>query len=53
MPSKPVLYYADWSPVARSVALTAAAIGIELELIHLDLFAGDQFKSGYLKVMFN
>lgn len=44
------LYYLRLSPPARAVALTAAALGIELELIEVNLLAGEHYKPEFLKV---
>lgn len=46
----PVLYTQDISPPARSVLLTAAALGVELELKTIDLFKKDQLNPEYRKV---
>lgn len=46
----PTLYYMDVSPPVRSVFLTAAALGIELELKHVDLAKKEQFNPDYRKV---
>lgn len=50
MSNKPVLYYVDLSPPSRSVLLTAAAIGVELELKIVNLLAGDHLTPEFLKV---
>lgn len=50
MSNKPVLYYVDLSPPCRSVLLTAAAIGVELELKKIDLLAGEHLTPEFLKV---
>lgn len=46
------LYMTPISPPARSVLLTAAALGIELENKILDLANKEQLKPEYLKVSF-
>lgn len=48
----PKLYLAEPSPVVRSVLITAAAIGLELEKHELDLFKGEQLTPEFLKVRF-
>lgn len=50
MSSKPILYYLVLSPPARACALTAAALGVELELKNVDLLGRDNFKPDFLKV---
>lgn len=50
MSSKPILYYIDLSPPSRSVLLTAAAIGVELELRVIDLLGGEHLKPEFVKV---
>lgn len=50
MSSKPTLYYIDASPPCRSVLLTAAAIGLELDLKVVDLLNGGQLTPEFLKV---
>jgi len=44
------LYYVDLSPPCRSVLLTAAAIGVELELRVVDLFGGEHLKPEFVKL---
>lgn len=44
------LYSVDASPPVRAVYLTAAALGIELELIKIDLSKQEQLKPDYLKL---
>lgn len=51
MSSKLILYYHIASPPARAVLLTAAAIGVELELIEVDLLTKSQLKPEYIKVL--
>jgi len=50
MANNPVLYYIDLSPPSRSVLLTAAAIGVELELKVVDLLAGEHLTPEFLKM---
>lgn len=50
MTSKPILYYIDASPPSRSVLLTAAAIGLELDLKVVDLMNGEQLTPEFIKV---
>lgn len=49
MANKPVLYYLDLSPPSRAVLLTAATIGVELELKVVDLLAGDNLTPEFIK----
>ncbi|XP_031349110.1 glutathione S-transferase 1-like isoform X2 [Photinus pyralis] len=46
----PKLYVIDLSPPVRSVYLTAAALGITLEHVELDYFAGDHLKPEFIKI---
>ncbi|KAK4877116.1 hypothetical protein RN001_009622 [Aquatica leii] len=46
----PKLYYNEVSPPVRSVLLTAKAIGLELDLEQINLFAGEHLKPEYLKI---
>lgn len=50
MSSKPILYYLPLSPPARAVALTAAALGVELDIKQVDLLGRENYKPDYLKV---
>lgn len=50
MCAKPVLYYMAYSPPCRSVLLTAAALGIDLELKQIDLFGREQLDPEFIKV---
>lgn len=50
MSAKPILYYIEVSPPVRSVLLTAAAIGVELDLRVVDLLTGEHLKQEYVKV---
>lgn len=50
--SKPVLHYHIVSPPARAVLLTATALGIDLELKEVNLFAKEQLKPEFLKVRY-
>lgn len=43
-------YYAKFSPPCRAVQLTAAALGLKLELIDTDLRNGAHLTPEYLKV---
>lgn len=47
----PTLYYTDVSPPVRSVLLTSKALGLELDLKQVNLFAGEHLKPEYLKVI--
>lgn len=49
--SKPVLYYTILSPPVRAVLLTAAAIGLELELREVNLLDKEHLTPEYLKVI--
>jgi glutathione S-transferase len=44
------LYQLSGSPPCRAVRLTAAAIGVDLNLKHVDLTAGDHLKPEFLKM---
>lgn len=46
----PKLYAADLSPAVRSVLLLVEAIGLEIEIVPVNLAAGEQMKPEYLKV---
>lgn len=48
--SPPILYTADVSPPCRSVLLTAAIAGIDLELREINILDGDHRKEEFLKV---
>lgn len=47
----PKLYTTDLSPPARSVLLTGAALGLEFEEIHLDLFKKEHRDPNFIKVV--
>lgn len=46
----PKLYYSELSAPARSVLVTAAAIGLELEKQEVDLSKGEHLTPEFLKV---
>lgn len=48
----PSLYFAALSPPSRAVLLTAKLLGVDLELITIDLLAGDHLKPEFVKVRF-
>lgn len=50
MPAKPVLYYVMVSPPCRSVLLTAAALGVDLQLKEIDLLGLEHLEPAFLKV---
>lgn len=50
MSSKPILYHHIFSPAVRAVLLTAAAIGIELDLKEVILSEKQHLSPEYLKV---
>lgn len=50
MSKKPVLYYVLLSPPCRSVLLTAAALGVELELKEIDLLGLEHLKPEFVEV---
>ncbi|XP_037948097.1 glutathione S-transferase 1 [Teleopsis dalmanni] len=50
MSTKPVLYYTPRSPPCRAVLLTAAAVGLELDLRPMNLKAGDHLTPEFLKL---
>lgn len=50
MSQKPVLYLTPLSQPVRSVLLTAAELGIELEERELDLFKGENKTPEFLEV---
>ncbi|XP_029341096.1 glutathione S-transferase 3-like [Acyrthosiphon pisum] len=43
------LYYTPGSPPCRSVLLTAKALGLEFNLIFMDLFKNDHMTPGFVK----
>lgn len=45
-----VLYMTPLSPPARAVQLTAAALGLQLELKNVDLVKQEQLKPEFVKV---
>jgi glutathione S-transferase len=44
------LYYIPQSAPCRAVLLTANAVGVELNVKHLDLFKGEHMTPQFLKV---
>lgn len=46
----PKLYMTELSPPVRSVLITAAALGVELEKQYLDLLKKEQLSPDFLKV---
>ncbi|KAH8277772.1 hypothetical protein KR018_006106 [Drosophila ironensis] len=50
MTSKPVLYYTPRSPPCRAVLLTAAAIGLDLDLRLINVKAGEHLSEEFLKL---
>lgn len=48
--AKPSLYYLPLSPPSRAVLITAHLLNIELELVPVDLMAGEHLKPEFLKV---
>ncbi|XP_017491277.1 PREDICTED: glutathione S-transferase 1 [Rhagoletis zephyria] len=50
MSAKPVLYYSPRSPPSRAVLLTAAAVGVELDLRPMNLKEGDHLTPEFLKL---
>lgn len=46
----PKLYAADLSPAVRTTLLVVNAIGLDVEIVPVNLAAGDQMKPEYLKV---
>ncbi|XP_052894539.1 glutathione S-transferase 1-like [Anopheles moucheti] len=50
MPSTIKLYTAKLSPPGRSVELTAKALGLELEIVPINLLAGDHLKEDFVKL---
>ncbi|SPP75846.1 glutathione S-transferase 1 [Drosophila guanche] len=50
MSGKPVLYYAPRSPPCRAVLLTAAALGLELDLRAVNVKAGEHLTAEFLKL---
>ncbi|XP_055921903.1 glutathione S-transferase 1-like [Eupeodes corollae] len=47
---KPVLYYATLSPPSRAVMLTAAALGVELDLRPINLLKGEHLTPEFIKM---
>ncbi|XP_030382229.1 glutathione S-transferase 1 [Scaptodrosophila lebanonensis] len=50
MASKPVLYYSPRSPPSRAVLLTAAALGVDLDLRPVNVKAGENRTPEFLKL---
>lgn len=50
MSAKPILYYHILSPPARAVLLTAAAMGIDLELKEVNLIDKENLSPEFIKV---
>lgn len=50
MPPKQKLYYAPYSPPARSVLMTADYLGLTLDLHVVDLLKKENMKPEYVKV---
>nr|UUB32746.1 glutathione S-transferase GSTe10 [Dendroctonus valens] len=48
--SKPKLFFAQASPAARSTLLTIAALGLDVELIPVNLAAGEHLTPQFLKI---
>lgn len=46
----PKLYMLERSAPVRSVLITAAAVGLDLEKEIVDIFSGDHMKAEYVKV---
>lgn len=51
MPTKPILYYVDWSPPVRTVALTAAALGVDLDMKEVDIIKLHHLKPEFIEVL--
>lgn len=47
--NKPKIYGAKWSPPVRSNLMVCSAIGIEYELVNLDIFKQENLQEEYLK----
>jgi len=47
---RPIVYYTDVSPPSRAVRLTAAAIGLDVDIRNIDLLAGDHLTEEYRKI---
>ncbi|KAL1502344.1 hypothetical protein ABEB36_007498 [Hypothenemus hampei] len=47
--TKPKLYYSQASPAVRSTLLTIGALGLDVELIPINLMAGEHMTPNYLK----
>lgn len=50
MSAKPILYYNYLSPPARAVLLTAAAVGVDLELKEVNLVDKENLSPEFIKV---
>ncbi|CAH0723659.1 unnamed protein product, partial [Brenthis ino] len=51
MPIQPIkLYYLVPSPPSRSVMMTAKMLGLELDLVHIDIFKGEHKTPEFLKM---
>lgn len=48
--SRPIVYHTEASPPSRAVRLAAAAIGLDVDVRHIDLLAGEHLKEEFLKV---
>jgi len=47
------LYQLTGSPPCRAVLLTAAAVGVDLNMKNVDLSAGEHLKPEFIKVTYN
>jgi len=50
MSSKPILYEMDITPGSRAIKMVARLIGLELELVTIDLFAGEHLSESFVKM---
>lgn len=47
---RPIVYYTITSPPSRSTLLTAAAIGLDLDIRNIDFMMGEHLAPEFLKV---
>ena len=48
---RPIVYVTDGSAPSRAVLLTAAALGVEVEVRQIDLLNGEQYTPEFVKVL--
>ncbi|KAJ6635737.1 Glutathione S-transferase 1 [Pseudolycoriella hygida] len=50
MSSKPILYEMDITPGSRAVKMVARVIGLNLDIVAIDLFAGEHLTEAFIKM---